>query len=144
MVTVMSTSYDKSLASLFKSLLVSLPLSGVRLPRHPADHLSCGHHLPVRFTHNPQHLPSVHDRVAPLLRPLAARHGGLPLLQGHHNSSRKPTQGTRPDLCYQCIDICLCWCYTWSCCDASHTSDLIWPLKYYRIVYCNTVQLKGF
>ena len=25
-------------------------------------------------------------------------------------------------------------CDTWSCCDASQISDLIWPMKYYRIV----------
>ena len=29
----------------------------------------------------------------------------------------------------------VCWCDTWSCCDARSISDLIiWPLKYYRIV----------
>ena len=32
-----------------------------------------------------------------------------------------------------CVLICVCWCYTWSCCDASHISDLIWPVKSYRI-----------
>ena len=38
------------------------------------------------------------------------------------------------------LDICLCWCYTWSCCDASQISDLIWPLKHYRIVSASALK----
>lgn len=73
----------------------SLSLSGVCLSGHPPDDLSRSHHLPVHPTHDPQHLPRALDCLAPLLWPLAPRHGGLPLLQGHHHLCRTSTQGTK-------------------------------------------------
>lgn len=76
------------------SLVFSLSLSGVCLSSHTADDLSVDHRLPVRPTHDHQHVPCALDRLAPLLWPLASCHGGLPLLQGHHHVSRTPAQGT--------------------------------------------------
>lgn len=69
------------------------PLSGLCHSGHTAHDLSCGHSLLVRLTHYPQHLPRALGGVAPLLRPLAPRHGGLPLLQGHYHLPRTPTKG---------------------------------------------------
>lgn len=61
----------------------------------PADLLGAPHRLPVPLTHNPQQLPRALDRVAPVLRPLASAHGGLPLLQGHQHVAGTPAQGAR-------------------------------------------------
>lgn len=72
----------------------SFSLSGVCHSSHTAHNLSCGYHLLIRPTHDPQHLPHALGRLAPLLWTLASRDGGLPLLQGHHHLSRTPTQGT--------------------------------------------------
>lgn len=83
--------------SLFFSLLLFFfsppPLSGLCHSGHTAHDLGGGRSLLVRLTHNPQHLPRVLGGVAPLLRPLAPRHGGLPLLQGHYHPPRTPTKG---------------------------------------------------
>lgn len=70
-----------------------LPLSGLCHSGHTAHDLSCGHSLLVRLTHYPQHLPNALGGVAHLLRPLAPRHGGLPLLQGHYHLPGTPTKG---------------------------------------------------
>lgn len=75
--------------------LLSFSLSGVCLSSHTAHNLSRGYRLLVRPTHDRQHLPCALGRLAPLLWPLASRHGGLPLLQGHHHLPRTPTQGTK-------------------------------------------------
>lgn len=88
---VSSASLFLTVHYLCRHLVTYSPPSGVCLSGHPPDHISRGHRLLVCPTHNPQHLPSTLVHLAPLLRPLASRHGGLPLLQGRHHLPRTPT-----------------------------------------------------
>lgn len=94
------TGPDSALVSLQRLSFPRTP-PGVCVPGGPADVLCGDHHLPVRLTNHLLLVLRSLDRLASLLRPLAAHPGGLPLLQGHHHLPRTPTQGTTSTIKYR-------------------------------------------